>query len=164
MTNPVFLADEKATHSFATMFSGCLKEFGLPESGFTIYLDGDLGAGKTTFTRALLHALGFSGHVKSPTYTLLEEYHLSCGIVIQHFDLYRFSSSQEWEDAGFDDCVCTPALRLIEWAEKGDDYPPPADCVIAFCVQDVGRMVTITALSDLGKDLFSQWHISLGEN
>ena len=66
-------------------------------------------------------------------------------------------------DAGFDDLDAN-AIRLIEWADKGGDFVPPADMNIRFTVQNTGRMVTINALSNLGKDLFSQWHISLGEN
>ena len=163
MTHPIFLPDEHATLDFANMFSGCLKKFRLSENGLTVYLDGDLGAGKTTFVRGVLRGLGFLGNVKSPTYSLLEEYYLPCGLTVQHFDLYRFSSPEEWTDAGFDD-LDTHAIRLIEWADKGGDYPPPADMTIAFVMQNTGRMVTITALSDLGKDLFSQWQISLGEN
>ncbi|MBO7554659.1 MAG: tRNA (adenosine(37)-N6)-threonylcarbamoyltransferase complex ATPase subunit type 1 TsaE, partial [Neisseriaceae bacterium] len=85
--NPIFLADEQATLDFANVFSGCLNKFRLPENGLTVYLDGDLGAGKTCFTRGLLHALGFLGNVKSPTYSLLEEYYLPCDLTVQHFDL-----------------------------------------------------------------------------
>ena len=161
--NPIFLPNEQATLDFANVFSGCLKKFRLPENGLTIYLDGDLGAGKTTFVRGVLRGLGFLGNVKSPTYSLLEEYHLPCDLTVQHFDLYRFSSPEEWTDAGFDD-LDTHAIRLIEWADKGGDFVPPADMDIRFTVQNTGRMVTINALSNLGKDLFSQWHISLGEN
>ena len=138
------------------MFSGCLKKFRLPESGLTVYLDGDLGAGKTTFVRGLLHALGFVGNVKSPTYSLLVEYHLPCDLTVQHFDLYRFSSPEEWTDAGFDD-LDKNAIRLIEWADKGAGFAPPADLTLALTVQNLGRMVTITALSDLGKDFLRQW-------
>ena len=106
--------------------------------------------------RGFLRGLGFLGNVKSPTYSLLEEYHLPCELTVQHFDLYRFSSPEEWTDAGFDDLDAN-AIRLIEWADKGGDFVPPADLDITFTVQNMGRMVTITALSDLGKDFLGQW-------
>ena len=154
--NAIFLPHEQATLDFANVFSGCLKKFRLPENGLTVYLDGDLGAGKTTFVRGLLHALGFVGNVKSPTYSLLEEYHLPCDLTVQHFDLYRFSSPEEWTDAGFDD-LDKNAIRLIEWADKGAGFAPPADLTLALTVQNLGRMVTITALSDLGKDFLKEW-------
>ena len=95
-----------------------------------IELHGPLGAGKTTFVRHLLRALGINGHVKSPTYAVMEPYQLvRDGAVahIWHFDFYRFNDPQEWEDAGFRDVFASRGLKLAEWPEKADGLLPEAD-------------------------------------
>ena len=95
-----------------------------------IELHGPLGAGKTTFVRHLLHALGVEGRVKSPTYAVMEPYELSRGGVpldIWHFDFYRFNDPQEWEDAGFRDVFASRGLKLAEWPEKAEGLLPEAD-------------------------------------
>jgi tRNA threonylcarbamoyladenosine biosynthesis protein TsaE len=91
-----------------------------------IELHGPLGAGKTSFVRHLLHALGVQGHVKSPTYAVMEPYELPYGAV-WHFDFYRFNDPQEWEDAGFRDVFASAGLKLAEWPEKAAELLPPAD-------------------------------------
>lgn len=91
-----------------------------------IELHGTLGAGKTTFVRHLLRALGVSGHVKSPTYAVVEPYALP-GLDIWHFDFYRFDDPQEFEDAGFRDVFAGPGLKLIEWPERAAGLLPPCD-------------------------------------
>ena len=96
----------------------------------TIELHGPLGAGKTTFVRHLLHALGVPGRVKSPTYALMESYdvsHEGAPLPIWHFDFYRFDDPQEWEDAGFRDVFATKGLKLVEWPEKAEGLLPQAD-------------------------------------
>jgi tRNA threonylcarbamoyladenosine biosynthesis protein TsaE len=98
-----------------------------------IELHGPLGAGKTTFVRHLLHALGVEGRVKSPTYTVLEPYELvrdGTAIAASHFDFYRFDDPQEWEDAGFRDVFAAPGLKLAEWPEKAEGLLPEADLQI----------------------------------
>ena len=98
-----------------------------------IELHGPLGAGKTTFVRHLLHALGVEGRVKSPTYTVLEPYELRCDggpVAASHFDFYRFDDPQEWEDAGFRDVFAAPGLKLAEWPEKAEGLLPEADLQI----------------------------------
>jgi tRNA threonylcarbamoyladenosine biosynthesis protein TsaE len=96
-----------------------------------IELHGPLGAGKTTFVRHLLHALGVQGRVKSPTYTVVEPYELAraggAPLSIWHFDFYRFDDPQEWEDAGFRDLFASPGLKLAEWPEKAEGLLPTAD-------------------------------------
>ncbi len=95
-----------------------------------IELQGPLGAGKTTFVRHLLRALGVQGHVKSPTYALLEPYEVATdqgSMAISHFDFYRFDDPQEWEDAGFRDVFASPGLKLVEWPEKAAALLPRAD-------------------------------------
>ena len=79
-----------------------------------ITLDGGLGAGKTTFTRHLLRALGVQGRIKSPSYAVLESYELP-HLTIHHFDFYRFADPREWEDAGFRELLAGPGLKLCEW-------------------------------------------------
>ncbi len=93
-----------------------------------IELQGDLGAGKTTFARNLLRSLGISGAIKSPTYAVMETYDLPAApSPVSHFDFYRFNDPQEWEDAGFRDVFAAPGLKLVEWAEKARALLPTPD-------------------------------------
>ncbi|MBK7058991.1 MAG: tRNA (adenosine(37)-N6)-threonylcarbamoyltransferase complex ATPase subunit type 1 TsaE [Rubrivivax sp.] len=91
-----------------------------------IELHGPLGAGKTTFVRHLLRALGVQGRIKSPTFAVLEPYSLP-RLEISHFDFYRFNDAREWEDAGFRDLFAAPGLKLAEWPEKAAAVLPVAD-------------------------------------
>ena len=91
-----------------------------------IELHGPLGAGKTTFVRHLLRALGVAGRIKSPTYAVLEPYTLP-GLVISHFDFYRFDDPREWADAGLRDLFAAPGLKLAEWPEKAAGMLPLPD-------------------------------------
>ena len=93
--------------------------------GFVLTLSGDLGAGKTALTRAMLRALGHTGRVRSPTFTLAEPYNLP-NFELYHFDFYRFNSDEEWRDAGFDEILGGAAAAVIEWPElAGDSLPAP---------------------------------------
>ena len=96
-----------------------------------IYLSGDLGAGKTTFTRALIHALGYTGRVKSPTYGLLEIYPLQ-GLQIVHLDLYRIAESGELEFLGIEDHFDAKSILMVEWPERGRQHLPGPDLTICF--------------------------------
>jgi tRNA threonylcarbamoyladenosine biosynthesis protein TsaE len=91
-----------------------------------IELRGPLGAGKTTFVRHLLRALGVQGRIKSPTYAVVEPYALP-GLAISHFDFYRFEDAREWVDAGFRDLFAQPGLKLAEWPEKAAAVLPTPD-------------------------------------
>ena len=98
-----------------------------------VELHGPLGAGKTTFARHLLRALGVTGPVKSPTYAVLEPYEVAIGgapVALSHFDFYRFDDPQEWEDAGFREVFAAPGLKLAEWPEKAEGLLPEADLQI----------------------------------
>ena len=125
-----------------------------------IELHGTLGAGKTTFVRHLLHALGVPGRVKSPTYTLMEPYEAAGakGTLkpqhIWHFDFYRFNDPQEWEDAGFRDVFASTGLKLAEWPEKAEGLLPLPDLRIHI-EPGLGdqREVLITAHSARGVEL-----------
>jgi tRNA threonylcarbamoyladenosine biosynthesis protein TsaE len=121
-----------------------------------IELQGELGAGKTTFVRHLLRALGVQGLIKSPTYAVVEPYALTQpeALAIWHFDFYRFSDPQEWEDAGFRDIFASHGLKLAEWADKAAGHVPVADLVLQLQVQDdESRLVTLLAQSTCGAAL-----------
>jgi len=118
-----------------------------------IELHGDLGAGKTTFVRHLLRALGVQGRVKSPTYTVVEPHEVA-GLAIWHFDFFRFNDPREWEDAGFRDIFAGPGLKLAEWPEKATGLLPGADLVIRIeALADESRNVTLLARTPVGREL-----------
>jgi tRNA threonylcarbamoyladenosine biosynthesis protein TsaE len=129
-----------------------------------IELQGDLGAGKTTLVRHLLHALGVQGRVKSPTYAVVEPYELP-GLAIWHFDFYRFSDPREWEDAGFRDIFASPGLKLAEWPEKAAGFIPRADLVVHLeALEDASRRVTLTSHSPVGDALLQAAGHGLAED
>jgi tRNA threonylcarbamoyladenosine biosynthesis protein TsaE len=115
-----------------------------------IELHGPLGAGKTTFARHLLRALGVSGRIKSPSYALMEPYRLAGGAAA-HFDFYRFDDPREWLDAGLREVYAAPGLKIAEWPEKAGDLLPTPDLrlVIATGVDDA-RVVSVDALTPRG--------------
>jgi tRNA threonylcarbamoyladenosine biosynthesis protein TsaE len=121
-----------------------------------IYLHGDLGAGKTTLVRGILTALGYTGRVKSPTYTLLEPYTIK-NLELRHFDLYRMNSPEEWESAGFDDELNGENILLIEWPEQASGYLPGADIEVRFNILADGREVKMNAKSLAGKRCLARW-------
>ena len=116
----VNLPDEAATLALGARLAPIL------QPGTTIYLSGDLGAGKTTLTRGLLRALGFAGRVKSPTYALVELYTVS-SLNLYHFDFYRFRDPEEWQEAGFRDLFSERNICLVEWPERAQDLLPQPD-------------------------------------
>lgn len=121
--------------------------------GLAIHLHGDLGAGKTALTRALLHAAGHVGNVKSPTYTLAEPYSILLGgrsVQVIHFDLYRMSSPEEFLDAGFREDFNADNICIVEWPEKAEPVLPPPDLNVWLSVAGSGRDVELQALSDQG--------------
>lgn len=142
-TSENHLADERATLALAAGFARALAP------GLTIYLQGDLGAGKTTFTRGLLAALGHRGKVKSPTYTLVESYPLAA-FTIHHFDLYRLVDPEEWEDAGFREYFGSDTVCLVEWPEKARALLPSPDIELALEVDGNGRRYRFTAHTEAG--------------
>jgi tRNA threonylcarbamoyladenosine biosynthesis protein TsaE len=141
------LHDEAGTAALGAAFARALAP------GLTIYLHGDLGAGKTAFTRALLHAAGHAGHVKSPTYTLAEPYTVKIGgqaVEIIHFDLYRLASPQEFLEAGFREHFNEHSICIIEWPEKAEKVLPMPDINMHLSISGEGRDIKCEALSDQG--------------
>ena len=118
-----------------------------------IELHGTLGAGKTTFARHLLQALGVTGRIKSPTYAVLESYEAR-GLSISHFDFYRFKDPQEFEDAGFREVFAREGLKIAEWPEQAEGLLPPADLRAELIALDGDeRRVILHALTPRGLEL-----------
>jgi tRNA threonylcarbamoyladenosine biosynthesis protein TsaE len=142
-----YLPDESAT----LLLGAALARAVVP--GLVIYLHGDLGAGKTALTRALIQAAGHKGTVKSPTYTLSEPYRVQLDgqpANIIHYDLYRMSSPEEFLDAGFREDFDGKNICIVEWPEKGEPVLPPPDVRVLLNVSGVGRAVELQALSPQG--------------
>lgn len=118
--------DEAACGALAAQLARALQPRLQAGGSLTLELHGALGAGKTTFTRHLLRALGVQGRIKSPSYAVVEP-HEAPGTAIHHFDFYRFNDPQEWEDAGFRDLFGAPGLKVVEWPEKAAGLLPVAD-------------------------------------
>ncbi len=114
------------------------------DTAWLVFLSGDLGAGKTTFTRGFLHACGYTGVVKSPTYTLVEPYNLE-GFVLYHFDLYRLGDPDELEFTGARDCFGEHAICLIEWPEMAEGALPQPDLRCDLRVDGTGRILSVCA-------------------
>lgn len=123
--------------------------------GMVVYLHGDLGAGKTTLVRGVLNTLGYTGRVKSPTYTLLEPYH-AAELDLRHFDLYRLHDQDEWETAGFRDEFDGNNIFFIEWPEKASGFIPAADIEITLEILPQGRRVKIDGHTTLGQECLTQ--------
>jgi len=131
--------------------------------GMVIYLHGDLGAGKTALTRAMLHAAGVHGHVKSPTYTLAEPYEIQLdgtSVTVMHFDLYRMTSADEFLEAGFRDVFNQSTICIVEWPENGQQVLPVPDLDIRLTVVGQGRQVELRAMSARGTACLTHLHFA----
>jgi tRNA threonylcarbamoyladenosine biosynthesis protein TsaE len=115
-----------------------------------VYLTGDLGAGKTTLTRGLLHSLGVTGAVRSPTYTLVEIYEMGA-LTALHLDLYRLTDPEELENLGLREFATGGHLWLVEWPERGAGRLPAADLVVSLVAGDGGHDIEVSARSELGE-------------
>lgn len=152
-TRQIIWPDEQATATTATSLA---RHAALSHAVIT--LQGELGAGKTTFVRHLLRALGVVGTIKSPSYAVMESYELP-HLRISHFDFYRFNDPQEWEDAGFRDVFAEPGLKLVEWPDKALGLMPSPDLCITISAQPATngselRCVVWDAYSAVGQRLW----------
>jgi len=128
--------------------------------GGIIFLQGQLGAGKTTFCRGVLRAFGHSAAVKSPTYTIVEPYEFSDGRSVFHFDLYRLGDPEELEYLGFRDYFTADSLCLIEWPDRGEGFLPAADLMVKVTVETTSRNFLLTAVSEKGKTILKRMTIA----
>ena len=138
------LPTESDTEAFGAALASVL------HPGLKIWLQGNLGMGKTTLTRGVLRALGHEGKVKSPTYTLIEPYVVS-RLDLYHFDFYRFNSPEEYLDAGLDEYFADQGVCIVEWPDKAVPYLPPPDVEIRLEAQDEGRFVEIDGTTEAGR-------------
>ncbi|MBS7458718.1 tRNA (adenosine(37)-N6)-threonylcarbamoyltransferase complex ATPase subunit type 1 TsaE [Coralloluteibacterium stylophorae] len=145
MSGRFVLADPAATDALGQALARARPEQGV------VYLRGDLGAGKSSLARALLRALGVTGTIRSPTYTLVERYPLpGDGREALHLDLYRIGAAEELEFLGLDDAVAEAALWLVEWPERGAGLLPPADLDIMLAPRGEGRVAECVAMGPRG--------------
>ncbi len=140
----ILLPGEAATTALAQRLAPALLEGGV------VFLRGELGAGKTTFARALLRALGVGERVKSPTYSLLERYMVN-GCDAFHLDLYRIADAGELEWLGLDELDAPGTLVLVEWPERGRGALPSPDLQVALEHDDAGRRAYLTPVSERGR-------------
>ena len=144
ITGDAGFPNEQQLLVFANKFASVL------EVPLVIWLEGDLGAGKTAFARALIQALGYEGRVKSPTYGLLEHYQLA-GLQALHLDLYRISDPAELEFLGLEDLMDEQSIVLIEWPGRGGSWLPDADFLFRFSYADQGRELHWTAMTETAR-------------
>jgi tRNA threonylcarbamoyladenosine biosynthesis protein TsaE len=143
------LADEGATLALGSNIAEVL------QPGLTIFLEGNLGAGKTTLARGILRGLGYLGKVKSPTYNLVELYKFS-RLYFYHFDFYRFNNPAEWEEAGFREYFNPDSICLVEWPQKAAGLLPTADLIFFLSISDEGREIKIRAVTEEGKQCLKE--------
>ncbi|MDN5869411.1 MAG: tRNA (adenosine(37)-N6)-threonylcarbamoyltransferase complex ATPase subunit type 1 TsaE [Nitrococcus sp.] len=149
MTRKLWLRGPQATTALGAQLATAL-----PVS-CRIDLSGPLGAGKTTLVRGLLRALGHIGPVRSPTYTLIENYQIA-DRRLYHLDLYRLSDPEELEYIGLRDLLDAPAVLLVEWPERGASLLPTADLIIALSVVETHRLAQLAAHTPIGSTLLSR--------
>ncbi|TWX66379.1 tRNA (adenosine(37)-N6)-threonylcarbamoyltransferase complex ATPase subunit type 1 TsaE [Colwellia demingiae] len=148
-----FLADEAATIAIGSGLAEVLKSATVQQA-LVVYLNGDLGAGKTTLTRGFVRGMGHKGNVKSPTYTLVEPYELGEWRVF-HFDLYRLSDAEELEYMGIRDYFNNDCCCFIEWPEKGTGLLAKADLIINIAYQDEQRVIKLEAETVHGEQVIN---------
>lgn len=145
----VALLDEAATVALGRRLAPALT------AGAVVFLEGDLGLGKTTLSRGIITALGHKGAVKSPTYTLVEPYDLSA-VKVYHFDLYRLSDPEELELLGAREYFDEGSVCLVEWSIRGQGFLPKPDLQIELNVSDDGRIASLRAFSRRGESVLKQ--------
>jgi tRNA threonylcarbamoyladenosine biosynthesis protein TsaE len=148
MTLNIKLPDEAATLRLGAALAAGVAP------GRVVHLRGDLGAGKTTLVRGLLRALGHTGRVKSPTYTLVEPYTLS-RLDFYHFDFYRFRDKDEWVASGFREYFNPASACFVEWPERAGDLLAAPDLEIRLEIAGEGRRALIQACTPAGQSWLS---------
>jgi len=145
------LADDQATQDLGSALAKALDQANdsKTKSHGLIFLNGELGAGKTTFSRGFLRFFGHTNAVKSPTYTLVEPYELE-SVSVYHFDLYRLTDQEEFYYLGFEDYFTSNSICLIEWPEKAGDFLPCCDIDINIRIKDEERVTTLESRTVLG--------------
>lgn len=147
----LFLENESETEKLGGELAALVKT---SDRGVTVFLDGDLGMGKTTLSRGVMRGLGHKGAVKSPTYTLVEPYE-ELEPPVYHFDLYRLGDPEELEYMGIRDYFSGQSFCLIEWPERGKGVLPDPDLEIHLERQGEGRSVVLRARSEFGASLLN---------
>ena len=148
MTEPVYLwlPDEAATEALGACLGEAFSQGGM------LFLEGELGTGKTTLTRGLLRQLGHEGAVKSPTYTLVEPYEL-LSPAVYHFDLYRLGEPEELELMGIRDYMEKQALVIVEWPRRGEDLLPDPECHLVLEYSACARRASLAAGTGAGESM-----------
>ena len=147
------------TEALGRALARALPGAGVSAAGAVLYLQGELGAGKTTCARSLLQALGVTGPVRSPTYTLVETYVLA-GLTCSHVDLYRLQSLSEVDELGLRDLLGPKGLLLVEWPDRGGAALPPADVELTLRYAGEARQAALDPKTPLG----SEWLRNLGHD
>jgi tRNA threonylcarbamoyladenosine biosynthesis protein TsaE len=154
-THNFALSDEAATQRLAQACAQAAATLLMQHrTGLSLHLQGNLGAGKTTFVRHLLRSLGVAGRIKSPTYGLAESYEITQSLTAWHFDFYRLESDKEFKEAGFAELWAAPVLRLVEWPEHAAPALPAPDVGLQLQShphQEHARSADLQALSLLGQ-------------
>jgi len=165
MAHSIYLSDADRTRDAGSAAGHAIVGSHLQEP-LTIYLEGELGAGKTTFVSGLLDAMGHKGTVRSPTYTLVEPYEFKRAdntiLTVIHMDLYRLTDPSQLEELGVRDMLLPDTVLLIEWPSQAEGYLPPADMVVRLDYSDAGRNLQIKVHSSQAAQLLQalQWQYS----
>ncbi len=153
----LYLPDEQATEALGGRLADSIRKNAqlVKDYGLNIRLNGDLGAGKTSLTRAFLRGLGYKRRVKSPTFSLVESYPLG-DFQVNHFDFYRFEDPVEFDDSGFGEYYGSAQIAASEWTQKAEPFVPEADLTISLEIDGDGRMATLEALTDNGVKVLTE--------
>lgn len=161
------LADETATEALGQQLARVILPSLEPapagaasQNGAVIYLEGDLGAGKTALARAFLRACGVAGRIKSPSYALLESYKVS-RLNLYHIDFYRFNDPRELVDAGLRELFRSDAIILAEWPDKAAGQLPTPDLTIRLSPHGMGRLAEVGAQTERGASWLSKWRSTI---